>query len=303
MVEADDGFTPPSGETNPRALEYGTQRLAAVSFDDKLWIIGGLRWGSGCNCAFETNAVGFTRDGVTVHEVSPTDGVIFDGRQSHAAVVYKNQIVVAGGRDRSNDELNDVWVSGDGFTWMQAAANAAWSPRRGLRMLAARDTLWLFGGRTSDNTDQSEVWVSTDAVDWHLKAATPNIPMPGGFRVAYHGGQFYLMAEGLWRSDDGASWSAVATNDTTFYMRTYHSFISDGEKLYAASGFVDSHRMRDVWSSTDGENWVRTVEQWPFCSRTGQATAVYAGKVWIVGGYGCADSNGNYLRDIFYIAE
>lgn len=302
-VIADDEFTPPTGVTATSAFQYGTQGLAAVSFNDRLWVLGGLRWVSGCNCASESDGVGFTTDGEHVNWINPTDDMVFGRRDELAAVVYNDQIVVAGGEDSSNDELNDVWTSVDGFTWVQATANAAWSPRKAQQLLVARDSLWLIGGRLSDGTCPSDVWVSTNAADWELRTPSSGITIGGGARAAYHKGQFYVMCDGLWRSDDGVSWSQVVTNDTEFCMRTYHSFISDGEKLYAASGFVDGHRMRDVWTSADGVEWTKIIDPWPQCSRTNQATAVHAGKVWVVGGYGCADANGNYLRDIFYLVE
>lgn len=58
----------------------------------------------------------------------------------------------------------------------------------------------------------------------------------------------------------------------------------------------DGWRANDVWSSQDGDVWVRHVEKAPFSSRGRHAVAVFQEKIWVVGG---DDLNNPFLSDVW----
>ncbi|MEM8983928.1 MAG: hypothetical protein AAGC71_12940 [Pseudomonadota bacterium] len=58
----------------------------------------------------------------------------------------------------------------------------------------------------------------------------------------------------------------------------------------------DGWRANDVWSSQDGDIWVRHIERAPFSSRAKHAVAVFQDQLWVVGG---DDLNDTFLSDVW----
>ena len=121
-----------------------------MSFDDKLWILGGSSYGQGISTWF--NDVWCTSDGANWTEV--TDHAPWHGRSAHAAVAFDDKLWVLGGGyyegvwvDEHLVLLNDVWYSPDGVTWSELP-DTPWSPRWGHAAAVLKGRLWIFGGST-----------------------------------------------------------------------------------------------------------------------------------------------------------
>jgi hypothetical protein len=94
--------------------EFGKRcRNTLLSFDEKMWLIGGDAL-SGLK-----NEVWNSSDGGTWTEV--TNSANFSARSSHASAVFNNKMWVSGGYNGTN-YLSDVWNSTDGSTWTKTSS-------------------------------------------------------------------------------------------------------------------------------------------------------------------------------------
>ncbi|MCE5230587.1 hypothetical protein LLG95_13480 [bacterium] len=113
--------------------------MGAVSFNGKLWVIGGSYDENGRQYPPEAWSTG---DGT--HWTLETDSLPF-ARQDFATAVCGGRLYVLGGANGSS-LYNDVWSTADGVNWEPEGA-APWSPRRGLSAVYFnRTSLWIMGG-------------------------------------------------------------------------------------------------------------------------------------------------------------
>jgi len=94
----------------------------------------------------------------------------FPGRDWHTATVFKGQIFVIGGINRSTacsaSYLADVWASPDGINWTKTA-DGVFPARAGHNTLVYDDKLWVIGGTNNwPLATQSDVWFSSDGTSW-----------------------------------------------------------------------------------------------------------------------------------------
>lgn len=143
-------------------------RLAGgcVSFQNKMWILGGIE-----NYFFGTdddlrNDVWCSEDGENWEQV--TDAAPWSPRAYHKAVVHDDKIwVIAGGNYVPNHHaLNDVWCSEDGKNWEQVTGAAPWGPRLWFRSVVYRDRIWVLGGWCEAVDNYGDVWHSQDGKQW-----------------------------------------------------------------------------------------------------------------------------------------
>ncbi len=55
----------------------------------------------------------------------------------------------------------------------------------------------------------------------------------------------------------------------------------------------------DVWSSADGRTWQRELEHAPWSPRNGHAAVVHGGRLWVLGGWGDANTGEGNLNDVW----
>jgi hypothetical protein len=131
----------------------------SVSFNNKMWVIGGV--GGYSNPPFY-NDVWYSTDGATWTQATANAG--FSPRSGHSSVVFDNKIWVIAGNS-SSVEKNDVWYSTDGATWIQATANAGFSPRHGHSSIVFDNKMWVIAGEDA-SWPRSDIWYSTDGIIW-----------------------------------------------------------------------------------------------------------------------------------------
>lgn len=176
--------TPATGETWWSIRE----RINAVVFKDKLFIVGGNKYPSFGNAntpGAAMNDVWSSTDGTAWTEVTPA--AAFLPRTNPAVFVHKDKIYVAGGRDNGGNLLNDVWTSADGATWTQLTTSAAFTARWGHKVIVYKDQLFLLGGETSATETSAELWVSqNDGVNWtKAEGGDPRV-FPASFTARTH---------------------------------------------------------------------------------------------------------------------
>ncbi|MBI4559568.1 MAG: DUF1565 domain-containing protein [Candidatus Hydrogenedentes bacterium] len=117
------------------------------------------------------------------------------------------------------------------------------------------------------------------------------------------GSSFLGPTNDVWSSADGANWTQV-TASAPWTARSSHAAVAFGGKIYLFGGSNsytgEKIGYNDVWSSADGINWTQVTASAPWAARDSRAAAVFAGKIWILGGN--SDLGGN-LNDIWSSAD
>jgi hypothetical protein len=142
------------------------ERISAVVFNNKLWVIGGNAYPFGGN----TNGLGTAQrdvwnsaDGTTWTQV--TAAAAFSVRSNPAVFTYKDKIWVVGGRNGAT-YLNEVWNSADGITWNQVTTATAFTGRYGHKVVVYNNNLYLVGGENATDV-LNDLWISEDdGVNW-----------------------------------------------------------------------------------------------------------------------------------------
>jgi hypothetical protein len=188
-----------------------------------------------------------------------TEHAQWSPRDSQGEVVFKDKMWILGGWFESYQPTpRDVWASADGKSWELVTEQAPWK-HADLPMTVVFDNkMWLMGGwnngRLPDRSASNEVWCSEDGANW--RQVTPR-----------------------------AGWSPrLAAGVVVFRGRMW---ISGGtEDYYSGDG---GSLKNDVWSTFDGQNWMRETAAAPWDPRAYHQAIVFKDKMYVLGG-------GNYVR-------
>lgn len=200
------------------------ERIGAVVFNNKLWVIGGNSYpafGNTNSPGTAYNDVWNSSDGTTWTQVNANPS--FVARTNPAVFVYKDKIWIAGGKDNGGNYLNDVWNSSDGNNWTQVTTNSSFTGRLGHQVIVNNDELILVGGENADGVS-NDVWVSeNEGVDWKKADANDVRSLPSSFKgrkdfsMFVEGGSVYIIG-GLGAKDANSRYTY--TNDV--WKGTFH---------------------------------------------------------------------------------
>lgn len=166
-------------------------------------------------------------------------------RQNAAAVTHNSRLWIMGGFNLT--PRNDVWYSSDGNNWTQATSSAQWSPRQSFAALSFGNRIWVLGGSDFSGM-RNDVWSSADGVNWSQATASAPWARRDGFGALVYNGRMWIMG--------GATQNSTDDNPDT----------------------------NDVWYSSDGVSWIQATPRAPWTPRHDFAVAVYADRMWIMGG-------------------
>jgi hypothetical protein len=287
-----------NADFSPRAY------FSMQTFDDKMWVIGGLD-----NKKTYYNDVWYSTDGKTWNPA--TRSAAFSPRYGHTTVVFDNKMWVIGGYDSSHNYRSDVWYTTDGISWTQATPKAAFPPRHMHTSMVYDGRMWVVGGEIAEKPSVSanDVWSSSDGITW--KPATRSAPFPprmgsgsavfddkmwviGGFDNSAGNVRF----NDVWSSSDGKKWEEQ-TSSAGFSSRYYFHTVTTTDAMWVIGGF-DEKALNDIWYSTDGETWNRQSPEPGYFPRYGNGAVVFNDHIWIAGG---SDQMGRYLNDVWYFSS
>ena len=180
------------------------------------------------------------------------------------------------------------------YSWTRAVppGQGDW-PRWHVPVAALDRKLWMVGART--------VWSSTDGVRWQQ---TPHDAAWGeryGATRADFAGRLWLLGgmekswdnfkNDVWATRDGTHWTRITANAGWSQRRDHTTLVFDG-KLWVLGGAVSSGRpdraperaLRDVWSSPDGVNWTKVLDDAPWSAA--HNSVVFQDRMWVFGGGG-----------------
>lgn len=230
------------------------KRMRHQSFvmNERLWVFGGEISDGAGGSAWALDAWS-TTDGAT-WTVEPTGGLDAAYLAKVVEQTGPQRVTLIGGIQRGYS--NHVWQTINGLDWTSLSANAQFSPRTP-HGASFNGQLWLIGGATIDS--------KSSGAD----------------------------SDEIWRSDNGIDWIRVTPSGTIFSPRDGHSVVVFQNKLWVIGGWDGSiglggteTRLNDVWSSSDGVAWTKHVPASGiiFAPRSGQDVAVFANKLWVIGG-------------------
>ncbi len=158
------------------------EAVSALTFNDKLWVIGGNGAGFFGALGSPLNDVWSSSNGTTWTEV--TAGADFVGRTAPAAVVFDGKMWIIAGVDDAGTLLNDVWSSTDGVTWTAETTAAEFPARKAASVFVFNDKMFLVGGEGFNDPDAvqyADMWVSEDGATWTEVDASDPFSMPESF--------------------------------------------------------------------------------------------------------------------------
>lgn len=211
----------------------------------------------------------------------------FSIRDTAEPFLFRDMMWLSNGYEKSGVLVRDLWRSADGITWIRVLEN---TPYNGYsEIVLYHDRLWAVKG---------SVWNSDDGIVW--KQVSPKTPFGSrgyGELVVFKDRMWQLgSGRDVWHTQDGANWEC-AQADAPFGDR-YASAVAvyDG-RLWLMGGATNQsanppemHYAKytthnDIWCSGDGNTWTRVQEHAPWAPRMWVVAAVYAGRLWIIGGF------------------
>ena len=187
-----------------------------------------------------------------------------------------------------------------GPDWVCVNEQADWQARDSAGEFVYDDHMWILGGWfTPDIPNPRDVWKSPDGVEWTRTVEVApwehsdlSVALAFDGRMWMMGGRKLPGAENsnkVWSSTDGAQWS-LETDDPGWCPRVSPSFVVFKDRMWVMGGtenFYDDNEdtlKNDVWSSADGRQWRREVENAAWPKRTHAQAVVFRDKIWLMGG-------------------
>ena len=175
---------------------------------------------------------------------------VWGGRDGHASVVFQDKIWVIGGRDKDDQSTNDVWSSADGTNWSKVSSNNLWPVRSSHQVVVFDNKIWIMGGVSSAGEELNDVWSSVDGIIWTKVTDAAAWPARANFASFVFDNKIMVMG----------GWSATSPQGGTL---TYFN---------------------DVWSSTDGKNWIQLSADSAWSKRAYLSAYTFGDKVFVAGG-------------------
>ncbi len=258
----------------------------SVVFDNKMWVLGGLR-----------NDVWYSTNGATWTQATASAG--WSVRHNHTSVVFDNKMWVLGGHDASGLR-NDVWYSTNGVTWTQATASAGWSARHNHTSVVFDNKMWVLGGWDAlvGGAFLNDVWYSTNGVTWTQATANAGWTARRGHASVVFDNRIWLLGgadvssrkNDVWYSTNGATWTQ-ATANAQWSARWFHASAVFDNKMWVLGG----NSLNDVWYSTNGVTWTQATANAGWSARFSHTSVAFDNKIWVLGGY-----DGGYRNDVWY---
>ena len=216
-----------------------------------------------------------------------TEHAAFSPRDTAEDFVFDGKMWLSNGYYHGNVLHRDLYCSTDGVTWTRVSDA---TPYDGYAEMTVYDgKVWAVKG---------SVWRSEDGEHWTQVLEKTPFGVRGYGELVVHNGRMFQLGSGkdVWASTDGVNWECVQP-DTGYGARSGSAVASYDGKLWVMGGSVNVPNdppekgydtittLNDVWCSEDGVTWERVLEHAPWAPRKWFVAAVYAGRLWIIGGY------------------
>ena len=235
--------------------------------------------------------------------VRVTEAAAFSPRDTAEGVVFHGKLWLSNGYYHGNVLHRDLWNSEDGTTWKKVLDNTPYAGYS--EWVVFQDRLWAI---------KESVWNSEDGLRWEKVLDETPFGVRGYGEAVVHAGRIWQLGSGadVWHTQNGKDW-VCATPEAPYGKRTASAVAVFQDKLWLLGGRTDEKNTppektypdftthNDVWVSRDGVAWECLVENAPWSPRMWFAAEVYAGKLWILGGFD--NAHGNNLGDVWYTED
>ncbi len=268
VYSSSDGIT---WKQNNSSAPFGARYSPGVlSFNGKLWVIGGNKGGTLMNDVWNSS------DGTTWNQVT-TAAPIFTPREDFIALSFNGAMYVISGWSAGTAD-NDIWTSADGANWSKiapAVAPLATNPSGFVARWGAAGTIfnsliWIYGGAS-------------------------------GLPTATNLGGLY----DEWTFDGT---NLVQINDTGLssngYNLVYAQLTGVNGTLWLTPGSTPTYPpITGYLTSSDGINWGYHPSYYP--ARDGHLALSYNNQLWVMGGFdtqcwGTAACAVTYYNDVWH---
>lgn len=303
-------------QVTPRAEFAPRDGAGALSYRDRLWLLGG--WNPPDKKNFPrhcNNEVWSSEDGTrwilekpnTFLDATFDSSSDWEGRHTAGYAVYQDKMWIIGGDVNQGHYHFDVWNTTDGRKWNYVNKDhpVPWGPRALHYTVVHDDRIWIMGGQTvpqfakADEVVYRDVWTTKDGVNW--QEVKPQEPywsprgMIGGSAVFQ--GRIWILGGGtydtpqtpsrnfyndVWSSADGVQWTQH-TSAAPWAARQYHEVAVWDDQLWVMEGYDGKGNRNDVWYSPDGENWHEVIGT-PWKPRHAASVYVHNDALWMVAG-------------------
>ena len=282
--------TSPNNNKSPTAADIFTPRFKhkALSFDDKIWVIGGSIIKDATIVAL--NDVWFS-DGGRAWQQATADAS-WRPRNNFGAVVFKDKMYLLGGsiNDSTIDNFNDIWSSTNGRDWHLVTSNAAWSPRGSFDPFVFEGKIWVVGGvaASADGFSailKNDVWSSDNGRAWQLRAENTTNDFAQYEAVVFED-KVWIIDSADSNVDIYAWYSSDGINYTKSHVNNLASFTSVvfQNKIWILGGSINSsfNFNTELISFTSASDIQTFTPNWH--PRFSHASVVFKNKIWVLGG-------------------
>ena len=231
----------------------------------------------------------------------------WQARDSAGELVFRGRMWLLGGYIPSL--ANDVWSSADGLKWRRGGDIPT---ARGVDIPIAfvfRNKMWVadVDGVLFSSPD-GETWtVATDKAPWRGRASAGCAVFKGKIWVM-GGAKEGKPLNDVWSSPDGIHWTLEHRHAPWTARQITHTPVVLNGRMWLLGGgalgkdYYPSVAWNDVWSTADGKHWERVLSHAPWVPRIWGSTAVYAGRMWLLGGFR-AEPTWENLGDVWYSTD
>lgn len=163
-------------------------------------------------------------------------------------------------------------------------------------VLAFDNELWMVGQKKAWSSADGIKWKDLDKHDWGERISMAQVFFKNKFWVS--GGMDYssnTFLNEIWSSENGRSWTKIVSN-AEWSPRKGHTVVVFKDRLWLFGGetSVDKNKApdefaNDIWSSTDGIQWTKVLEEAPWQARGNPQVLVFKDALWLIGGQGHSD--------------
>lgn len=219
-------------------------RHASVTYNDKLWVIGGVGTTKMNDVWSSDNGSDWTQ----VNQSAP-----FTPRDRHTTVVFQDRIWLIGGSDQSGNHTGDIINTDTGVLWTLDIA--PFSARSSHACVVFKDKIWVIGGKDSSSL-KNDVWNSSDGINWTEVTPAADFSPRFEHKVEVYddklwliGGSNEIVERDIWYSEDGENWTKLALGIS--FAIPYRSFFETtvyDDKIWFIGGVGVGGRKNDVWA-------------------------------------------------------
>ena len=204
-----------------------------------------------------------------------------DERIRHTSTAFKERLWLIGGINRDGYSA-EVWSSSDGQTWRLELDDAPFGERANHSTVVYNDQLWLIGGSVPDG--EPDMWSTDDGVNWVERASNAQVEAKA-FSFVFLNKIMMISSNqdqsfGLWSTETGDAWQEI-TNTINLGLDSIHAIIPFDGKLLAIGDDGGYQSEKEIWSSTDGINWIIEADNVGDFRSANQNLVVFDDRVWL----------------------